>query len=60
MSKLKVEIDYVKIAQYHKCIQYYLKRIEDELDMAVIERRIDDREHPTMDSIFKVDFSSNL
>lgn len=39
MSKLIVNIDYVKIAQWMKMIDYYKKRIEKELDRAVEERK---------------------
>lgn len=39
MSKLIVEIDYVKLAQYKKMIEYYLKRMEDLLDKAVEEQK---------------------
>ena len=37
MSNLKVEIDYVKIAQWMKVVQFYLNKITAELDRAVVE-----------------------
>lgn len=41
MSKLPVTIDYIKLAQYKKCIDYYLRRIQEELDKAVVEREVE-------------------
>ena len=39
MSKLKVEIDYIKISQYVKMIEYYQKKIGIELDRAVLDQQ---------------------
>ena len=39
MSKLKVEIDYIKIGQYVANIDMYLRQIKAELDRAVIEQK---------------------
>ena len=59
MSRLNVEVDYIKIVQYKKMIDYYLKRIEEEMDRAVVERK-NVREYPSDNSLLKIDFSSNL
>ena len=39
MSKISVEIDYIKMAQYKKCIEYYLDKISKELDRAIKEKK---------------------
>lgn len=45
MSKINVKIDYIKVGQYLNMIKYFVKKVEVELDKAVIEKfqeRIDD------------------
>jgi len=42
MSKIPVVIDYIKMAQYKKCIEYYLKKIQEELDRGVTQKEDND------------------
>ena len=42
MSKIPVVIDYVKMAQYQKCIEYYLKKIQEELDSGITQKEDED------------------
>jgi hypothetical protein len=42
MSKIPVVIDYIKMAQYKKCIEYYLKKIQEELDRGVVQKEDND------------------
>ena len=39
MSQLRVDIDYIKLAQYVAVIDKYLRQIKNELDRAVIEKK---------------------
>jgi hypothetical protein len=39
MSQLRVDIDYIKLAQYVAVIDKYLRQIKNELDRAVVERK---------------------
>ena len=40
MSKLNVEIDYVRVAQFVKVVESYLEKIKNELDLAVVNSKI--------------------
>lgn len=39
MSRLIVNVDYIKVAQYVKTIKQYVDKIEHELEGAVMDRR---------------------
>ena len=39
MSKLPVNIDYIKLSQYVKVVECYMKKITEELDKAVIDQK---------------------
>ncbi len=46
MSQLKVDIDYIKLAQYVANIEMYIRKIKNELDRAVVEKKdIDNASH---------------
>ena len=45
MSNLNVNIDYVKVAQWMKVVQFYLNKITAELDNAVINKGVGDDEN---------------
>lgn len=44
MSQLRVDIDYIKLAQYVANIEMYIRKIKNELDRAVVDKKeTDDR-----------------